>query len=981
LTLGFIAVVLLFVLSGALSYANLRRIMADVDQMARTHNSLAKLDEFLSLMKDAETGQRGFVVTEDPRYLEPYHLALSRIGTSLREVEQFLDEASAQRDKIPELRKSIEAKLAELGDVIRIRQSDGFEAARAAIATDRGKELMDGIRQHVRQINEVEQRVRDERLAEMSGAFNVAVGSGLAGTILGVALSGTFGLLVRRAALSQQRRDWLQKGTVGLGAALAGNQQPRQIGENALKFLAEYLDAHAGAFFVKSGSGFERVATYGVPSESDLPTSVNADDGLLWQAARDRRTFVLTDVPDGYLTIGSGLGRTKPRHLIVAPATVEDEVMALLELGYLRSEANLSSDLLKNASEFIGRAVKAANYRAHLQSLIEETQRQAEELQVQSEELRVSNEELEEQGRALRESQSRLELQQAELEQTNAQLEEHTELLENQRDDLSRTKADLAARAQELERASRYKSDFLANMSHELRTPLNSTLILAKLLADNAQGNLTEEQIRYAQTIRSAGIDLLNLINDILDLSKIEAGHMEVQPEEVPLSRLVESLRNVFEPLAMQKGLELRTSIAPRCPDAIETDRLRLEQVLKNLLSNAIKFTEAGSVSLDVSQVDGRLAISVTDTGIGIPREQQSVVFEAFRQADGTTNRKYGGTGLGLSIGRELTRLLGGELNLTSEPGRGSIFTVVLPLAYSPVTVPRQPLAATVATAAEEEADLPIRPNGARLESGRELAAATMRGMRPHAIEDDRERLSGDRRVLLVVEDDEPFARILSDLAHELDFQCLIASTAGEATTMAAQYLPSAVVLDVSLPDHSGLTVLDRLKHDARTRHIPVHVVSALDHSESAMSLGAVGYWSSRSTARTWPAHSARSSRDSSGGCAASFWSRTMPSSSRAWANSSVRRTSRPSACPPPPSASSGFTPRRSIAWCWTSPCRTPRDTRCSKRSAVKTGTPSHRSLCTLVGSCRPTRSSGSVAIRNQSSSRARSRPNGCWTR
>jgi signal transduction histidine kinase len=403
---------------------------------------------------------------------------------------------------------------------------------------------------------------------------------------------------------------------------------------------------------------------------------------------REQRTILVRDVPAGYLTIGSALGRGQPRQLVIAPAVTNGVVNGVIEVGFLHPLDEHALELLDRCSEWLGVAVRSANYRSHLQDLVEETQRQSEELQAQGEELRVSNEELEEQSRALKETQARLEQQQAELEQTNVQLQQQAGLLESQRDDLARAKDALQVRARELAQASRYKSDFLANMSHELRTPLNSSLILAKLLADNPQGNLTEEQVKFAETIRSAGNDLLALINDVLDLSKIEAGRMEVRPEQVRVAEMLEDLGRAFEPLATQKGLVFRSRILPGCPELIETDRQRLEQVLKNLLSNAIKFTEAGSVDLEVGRGSGgRIAFAVADTGIGIGEDQREVVFEAFRQADGTTNRKYGGTGLGLSISRELTRRLGGEIRLESEPGRGSTFTVAIPELYRPLPV------------------------------------------------------------------------------------------------------------------------------------------------------------------------------------------------------------------------------------------------------------------------------------------------------
>jgi CheY-like chemotaxis protein/signal transduction histidine kinase len=502
----------------------------------------------------------------------------------------------------------------------------------------------------------------------------------------------------------------------------------------------------------------------------------------------------------------------------------------VLELGFIHDIEDSTVELMELAAEAIGVAVQASNYRTHLQNLLEETQRQSEELQAQSEELRVSNEELEEQGRALKESQTRLEHQQAELEQTNAQLEEQAQQLEIQRDDLAQANSSVQAKARELEQASQYKSDFLANMSHELRTPLNSSLILAKLLADNPTGNLTPEQVKFAQTIQVSGNDLLMLINDILDLSKIEAGHMEVKSESVRLDRVLSDLTRTFEPIAKQKGLTFKVSRDQNCPDVIETDRLRLEQILKNLISNALKFTEKGKVELLIHKDGEMVALTVSDTGIGIPETHQKSIFEAFRQADGTISRKYGGTGLGLSISRQLARLLGGSIELRSEEGKGSAFTLRLPFVYDETLVEAQEAYMPEAVSAPQPVpkNMPAPRKKPDLPRGR--------------IKDDREELVKSGRIMLVIEDDESFAGILYNLAHELDFQCLIATTAEEALMVARQYTPSAVILDVGLPDNSGLSVLDRLKRDDRTRHIPVHVVSANDYSQTAMLLGAVGY-------------------------------------------------------------------------------------------------------------------------------------------
>jgi len=381
-------------------------------------------------------------------------------------------------------------------------------------------------------------------------------------------------------------------------------------------------------------------------------------------------------------------------------------------------------------------------------------------------------------------------------------------------------------KARELEQASRYKSDFLANMSHELRTPLNSSLILAKLLADNAEENLTEEQVKYAQTIQSSGNDLLNLINDILDLSKIEAGHVDVKPEPVSLERLINNLTQLFDPVAHNKGLAFSVDVAADSPKVIATDPQKLEQVLKNLLSNAFKFTEHGRVEVTLKPEAGeQIAFAVRDTGIGIAESQQQSIFEAFQQADGTISRRYGGTGLGLSISRELVRLLGGTIHLMSREGQGSSFTVVLPQSYDPAKVaPRDvlPAAHAIPAAISDEPRPRTAPN--------------------HIVEDDRALPSDDRHLLLVIEDDDSFAAILRDVAREMGFRALVAGTAQEALSLARQFMPSAIVLDVGLPDQSGLSVLDRLKRDVRTRHIPIHILSASDYAETAFSLGAVGY-------------------------------------------------------------------------------------------------------------------------------------------
>ncbi|UAL12603.1 response regulator [Caulobacter segnis] len=824
--LGLGLVLAFFVVSGVIAYRNVQTLRVNSQRIWHTHDVLISIDELLSTMQDAETGQRGYLLTGNDKYLEPYQVAVTDVATKVEALGALTRDNSVQQDNLGLLKRHITAKLAELDQTVTLRRNNNAQAALAIVAADRGKIEMDAVRRQLAVMQQEENRLRDIRLAEMDGAYQTALFSGVLSGLLGAGLTVLVFHLVRRAARAHVRGEWLQAGQVGLASAMMGDQSVEGLGDSILTFLAQYLGFQAGALFKGEGGRFNRVAALGVPPDASTPTRFNLKEGLLGKVAAEGEATIIHDVPEGYMTIGSALGQDKPRHLVLVPTHADGAVNAVIELGFLHDVDDRVLDLLTNAAESIGMALRSARYRSLLQDALEETQRQSEELQVQSEELRVSNEELEEQGRALKESQVRLEQQQAELEQTNSQLEEQAQILEAQRDDLERTSAAVSLKARELEQASQYKSDFLANMSHELRTPLNSLLILSKLLSDNPDGNLSAEQVKFAQTIESSGNDLLTLINDILDLSKIEAGHIEVRPENLALQRLTGDLNQMFQPVANARKLDFEIHVAKACPKVIETDRQRLEQILKNLLSNAFKFTETGGVRLDIRPAsDGRLAFAVKDTGIGVPPEQQESIFEAFRQADGTISRRYGGTGLGLSISRELARLLGGAITLESRPGEGSTFTVTVPLAYDPARVaPREQ------PSRSEPAAPPPQPRAPR--------SAPL----PKTVEDDREQLADARRLLLVVEDDDKFAGIVRDLSREMGFQCLVASTAEEALKLTRQFKPSAVVLDVGLPDESGLMVLDRLKRDDTTRHIPIHVVSAADHSQTALSLGAIGY-------------------------------------------------------------------------------------------------------------------------------------------
>ncbi|MCD6679618.1 MAG: response regulator [Burkholderiaceae bacterium] len=681
---------------------------------------------------------------------------------------------------------------------------------------------------------------------------------------------------------------WLQRARASVAKALLGEQGTEEIGRNATGALARLLGADVGVLYRLDGSTLVRAGGFAL-DEDRTADRIAVGEGVAGQAAAEGVTRVLEHVPDGHLPVRSALGASTPARLVVSPVLGDGRVAGVVELGSLDPALDTERvvAVFDAVGEAIGVALHSAHYREQLVELLEETQRQSEELQVQQEELRVSNEELEEQSRVLEASQARLELQQSALEQTNVQLEEQTQALVQQKSELLAAQRALLEYASRLETANRYKSDFLANMSHELRTPLNSALILSKLLAENRDGSLGPEQVRYAKAIHSSNSDLLALINDVLDLAKIESGHIDLHPGSVEMAVLLERLRATFEPLASEKGLELQLSADPGVPAAIVTDSLRLAQILKNLMSNAVKFTERGRVRLQVSSLsDDRLAFAVSDTGIGLSREQLSVVFEAFRQADAGTSRRFGGTGLGLSISRELARLLGGEIEAESELQRGSVFTLVLPSKWSPAAQPRaageveapaaagrSAIAAAIAARASHSAagapavdagDRAVAADAHGLAANASGAAAAPAGALAldapalaiidataeptHAavdivVHDDRSQPRRHPRLALCVEDDPVFAQILVDLAHEQGFDCVVASDAADALrTISDGLRPDAILLDIGLPDQSGLSVLERLKRDPATRHIPVHVVSMHDRTHTARELGAIGF-------------------------------------------------------------------------------------------------------------------------------------------
>ena len=830
-----------------------------VEAMDRTTLAMRQLSQLNASLKDAETGQRGFLLTGDLAYLQPYQQARDVLHKQLEALKARTSSDSVQHRLLDQIEDISIQKLRELQETIDLRKAGDLDAAMALVRLDVGKNAMDRLREliddlYTRQTRELEQRRQLWVEASTTSTYYSWGGSVI---LLGLILASA-ALTVREYRV-KARQSWVTSGLSGLGQQLQGDRRLEDLGQKALEYLATYLRADVGAGYVVdcADGGLRLFGGYALPRER-LQHKLLPGEGLAGQAVVSRKLLHVRDVPAQHLPISSGTGQSSPLQLMVAPAMENGEVFAVIELGFLRGVSEAERNLLERASEMLAVAIRSGLDRSRLETLLEETRRQSEELQAQQEELRVSNEELEQQSRILQESQTQMEHQQTELEQTNAHLEEQTQQLEYQREQLLRAQGALTDKAHELELASQYKSEFLANMSHELRTPLNSTLILAKLLADNKPGNLQADQVKYAQTIHAAGSDLLALINDILDLSKIEAGQVSVLVEPMSIATALQALMEPLRPIAREKGLELSWTVDPGVPASMQTDPMRLAQVLKNLLSNALKFTAKGSVELQVSRAPGgMLAFAVRDTGIGIAEQQQQFIFDAFRQADGSTHRKFGGTGLGLSISRDLAGLLGGTLTVSSTPGQGSVFTLTVPvilelvqpgqaLAAAPLPHPASESMASAQTQAAlaSSASVPAVATAHVAPAAPAFAPAMSPPMLPPAssVADALRKSGRSGRRILVIEDDLRFADILAELAREMDFECDVANTASDGLAMAASNQPNAIVLDINLPDFSGLGVLDQLKRNPVTRHIPVHVVSVADYSQEAMGRGAVGY-------------------------------------------------------------------------------------------------------------------------------------------
>ncbi|GGF78227.1 hypothetical protein GCM10007301_42770 [Azorhizobium oxalatiphilum] len=639
----------------------------------------------------------------------------------------------------------------------------------------------------------------------------------------------------KEMAITTYDNDWVKSGVASVSSNLQRAEDFRSFAASLLADLAPRLNAGVGVFYAFDEEKQELglLGSYGYKERRHVSTSYRLGEGLVGQCGMERKPILLTPVPEDYVRIHSGTGEASPRTVFVLPIIAKDRLLGVLEMASFEAFSGRRQHLLEEAADIIALSLDNLARALRTRELLDQSQRQAaelraaeEELRVQQEELRTTNEQLQQQSQKLITSEEELRVQAQELQSSNDELRTNSDALNEQKTQLEQLQAETERKAEDLERANQYKSQFLANMSHELRTPLNSLLILSQDLAENHTGNLDADQVEAASIIFSSGSNLLRLINEILDLSKIEAGKMDVVMEPVSIPAIGQRMERNFRHVAQEKDLTFSVSISEGTPQSVITDDGKLEQITNNLLGNAFKFTAEGAVRVVFSAVaGGGLQVEVTDSGIGIPAEKLETIFEAFEQVDSSTRRQFGGTGLGLAISRSLAQLLGGTIDVRSEVGQGTTFRLVLPA--SGAGAAEGAAAAAPVVAAQE-----IRPQ-----------PQASRPPRPAVfVEDDRAVLDGKTPCILIVEDDPIFARTLVGIVRKKGYQALAAGDGESGLALARAHKVRGILLDVMLPGMDGWTVIEELKKTHATRHIPVHIVSALDEARKGRDLGAVGF-------------------------------------------------------------------------------------------------------------------------------------------
>ncbi|RXK85629.1 response regulator [Filimonas effusa] len=849
LAFGFTVAILLVLIVGGVSFLSFRKQITEGDLVKHTYEVITEVDDIQKLLIDMETGRRGYRGTADTSFLRPYEDALPRLRPSVNQLHLLVKDNDTQRENVIQLQEGIERLLSFWSG---LGKTAAFYSKQDIInVTNQEKHLMDNVRVVLRKMSKDEDVLLKRREERNERSITYTTWTLCVGTVL-ILVIVIFLILVivkefrnrKKAELDLQKsfeelealnssnmaQNWLLKGVGELNKEMQGVGELSMLADAIMKSLVTYLQLPAGGLFIFDGNEGKLKLVSSMGLAGDVKKSYALGEGLPGRAGLGHELLEIKDVPAGYWSLESASGSGEAGLLVYVPLWLNEELKGVIELAGFKPLHPAQRDLLLTVVDSLATAINAAQAQERVRLLLERVQEQKEELEHQQEELRQTNEELTRQAEILQASEEELRVQEEELRQINTELEERNEAVEVARQSL-------VQKARELEVTSRYKSEFLANMSHELRTPLNSVLILANILSENKTGNLSDKQIEYAHIIHKSGSDLLKLINDILDLSKIEAGKVELNFEETSLKQIKNDIGQLFNVVAEEKDIAFAVNVDLSLPETVNTDVQRLEQVIKNLLSNAFKFTPAkGKVILDIYAESGKrtlqdrnldvseglIAFAVKDTGIGIPEEKQPLIFEAFQQADGSTSRKYGGTGLGLSISKELVKILGGEMHITSEEGKGSTFTVYLPLnkvaAVAPAVVARQ--------------------DEGKLDTA-EVDAASITPQTKVA--DDRNYINKGEKVMLIIEDDPQFARIVQDFARSKKYKTIVALQGDEGLYYARTYKPAAIILDMQLPVIDGWSLLKIFKNDSLLQHIPVHIISAADESRLS-SDGAIAY-------------------------------------------------------------------------------------------------------------------------------------------
>lgn len=885
----------LLIISAVASFISIRNLLSSARLVNHTNEVTKKVENVLTNLQEAETSQRGFLLTNREEFLEPFYSAQQAVFERIGEVKDFTRDNPEQQRSCDELKTITQQRFSSLTSLIN-RKKVGLSfpdsmliagrnymvAARTVIDTMKDREeqllaqrthdlnrfaestpvliviasllglfitvvslfrvvsdynertkLQDALQQKDREISGRLQVIDEVAEQISSGNYKVQVEDRGEDALGGIAESlNKMAASLDTSFTALSEREWLQTGLANLNESVIGEQELGSLAQNVLNFIVDYTGSQAGALYVLNGQDELVLKSSHALAANHKKTKIGLGDELAGQAARQGKMLEVTGLSDQHYTLSYLSGEIKPQSVIAIPLHFNRKLKGVIELAGMQPYSAIKKAFLESASYNTGIAIQTVQSREKVQELLEETQSQAEELQAQHSELENINSELEAQAEKLQASEEELKVQQEELQQANSELEERSRLLEEKNELILERNLEIQRKADDLALSTRYKSEFLANMSHELRTPLNSILLLSRLMSENHEENLSEEQIEYARVIQSSGKGLLTLIDEILDLSRIESGKMDLEYGSVQMTSISDEIQSLFKPIAKDKGIGFSVTVAQNVPAIMETDRLRLDQILRNLISNALKFTRAGSVQLDIFYLDRSIYFAVKDTGIGIPQEKHATIFEAFQQADGSTRRQYGGTGLGLSISRELAKLLGGTITLESEEGKGSTFTLILPERKG-VAIP--------AGQAANEPNPPIA-SAAEPEFLPEVSDQYLSDVIPPPLDDDRLSIVPGDKTILIVEDDTAFARSLLEYTRQKGYKGIVSVRGDEAVDLAKEFLPIGILLDIQLPVKSGWQVIDELKADPLTRPIPVHMISSHSARTKSLSKGAADF-------------------------------------------------------------------------------------------------------------------------------------------